>query len=198
MKNLLIEVLQWLWNNQYRRASFERIIGIVPSAATEQQLAELVEEYPGLFRNCVIKGGLPGLALHDDVNVATALATVTGQVPAMQDPPLLVPDAVPTQSTEIPRVREADIEAEIQGVFYLNAYEALIASGTPAAYVPESMKLMTLCLASLRNGFTIVGKAACVSPDLYSREVGESLARADVIKQLWPLMGFRLADQLAA
>ena len=34
MNTLLAEVLQWLQNNGYRRASFDRIVGIVPSAAT--------------------------------------------------------------------------------------------------------------------------------------------------------------------
>jgi hypothetical protein len=73
MNALLIEILQWLHTNGYRRASFDRLIGIIPSASTYDQLYSVVNENPMLFRTANIKGGLPGLAVLDEIDVGSAL-----------------------------------------------------------------------------------------------------------------------------
>lgn len=57
--------------------------------------------------------------------------------------------------------------------------------------------LLTFCVLVLRNGFTVVGKSACASPENFDAEVGRRVARADAVNQMWPLLGFRLRDQLA-
>lgn len=58
--------------------------------------------------------------------------------------------------------------------------------------------LLTFCVLVLRNGFTVVGKSACASPENFDAEIGRRVARADAVQQMWPLLGFRLRDELAA
>lgn len=62
---------------------------------------------------------------------------------------------------------------------------------------PESFKLLTLCVAELKNGFTVVGKSACVSAENFDKELGERIAFDDVIQQVWPLMGYALREELS-
>lgn len=187
MNTLLAEVLQWLQNNGYRRASFDRIVGIVPSAATYDQLYQLVGQHNDIFRSATMKGGLPGLALQDDVNI-------TEELNALRDPPvaLTIGFGAPTPVVSTtPSVTENEVDAEIHSEYYINAAEAI------GAWAGPTMRL-TLCILVLKNEFTVVGKSACVYPELYDAEKGRQLARADAVKQVWPFLGFRLADKRAA
>ena len=94
-----------------------------------------------------------------------------------------------------PRVALADIEAAIGGVYYTTGALALQDS-----YLSDEHKapldILTLCLVVMRNGFTVVGKAAPASPNNYRSDVGQRLAYEDAVRQLWPLMGFSLRDRL--
>ena len=49
----------------------------------------------------------------------------------------------------------------------------------------------------MRNGFTVVGHSACASPENYNKDIGERIARENAERQIWPLLGFRLRDELA-
>lgn len=57
---------------------------------------------------------------------------------------------------------------------------------------------LTVCALTLRNGFTVTGESACASPENFSAEIGRKIARANAREKLWPLLGFRLRDQLTA
>ena len=35
---------------------------------------------------------------------------------------------------------------------------------------------LTVCVLTLRNGFTVTGESACVSPKTYNQEIGERIA----------------------
>lgn len=59
-----------------------------------------------------------------------------------------------------------------------------------------SLALLTFCVLSLDNGFTVVGQSACVSRSNFDPEKGKVYAREDAIRKVWPLLGFRLADEL--
>ncbi|KHQ51102.1 Gp49 family protein [Mameliella alba] len=56
---------------------------------------------------------------------------------------------------------------------------------------------LTVCCLTLRNGFTVTGESACASPENFNAELGRKIARAKAREKLWPLLGFRLLDQLA-
>lgn len=57
---------------------------------------------------------------------------------------------------------------------------------------------LTVCALTLGNGFTVTGESACASPENFSAEIGRKIARANAREKLWPLLGFRLRDQLTA
>jgi hypothetical protein len=185
MNNLLMEVLQWLQNNGYHRASFDRIIGIVPTAATYEQLNELIQLHSDIFRSAVIKGGLPGLAVHDDVDIGILLAS-------LREESEMVLSTAAVEAPVVPHVTPDEIESEIRREAYRNL------GGAVKAAEGSSMYNVTICSIELRNGFVVIGKSACVYPELYNEEKGRELARADAIRQLWPFLGFRLADRRAA
>jgi hypothetical protein len=187
MNSLLTEVLQWLHNNGYRRASFDRIIGIVPSASTYEQLTALVTQNPEIFRATIIKGGLPGLAIQDDVEVAEALLRARGGEEEAE--PMTTGCAVPPPA--MPLVTSSLIDLEIESEYYRNLGSALKVPEGPAGNV-------TLCVLILRNGFVIVGKSACVHRENFNEEVGQRLAREDAIRQVGPFMGWREADKRLA
>jgi hypothetical protein len=60
------------------------------------------------------------------------------------------------------------------------------------------LKLLSVCMLVMRNGFTVIGTSAPASPENFNAELGRKLAYENAIRQLWPLMGFALRDKLAA
>lgn len=115
-----------------------------------------------------------------------------------------------------PRVTPADIEAEIASEHFFTASEGVIGSFAAAemiktggdALVPAgaahpdllhvNLNLLTFCVLRLRNGFTVTGESACASPENFDAEIGCKIARQNAVAKIWPLLGFRLRDQLAA
>jgi hypothetical protein len=90
-----------------------------------------------------------------------------------------------------PRVSLDDIEKAIAAEYSFTADDAIQnAPGHP------SLRLLTLCLIVMKNGFVVVGKSAPASPANFNRELGAKLAREDAIRQLWPLMGYALREHL--
>lgn len=57
---------------------------------------------------------------------------------------------------------------------------------------------LTVCCLTLRNGFTVTGESACASPENFNAEIGEKISKANARDKIWPLLGFRLRDELAA
>lgn len=55
---------------------------------------------------------------------------------------------------------------------------------------------MTLCLLTLVNGFSVLGKSAAASPENFDEEIGKKVARQDAINQMWPLEGYLLKEEL--
>lgn len=80
------------------------------------------------------------------------------------------------------RIRPEDLDAEIVSEDY--------------HVFPGSC--LTVCCLTLKNGFTVTGESACASPENFNAEIGQKIARSNARDKLWPLLGFRLRDQLAA
>lgn len=112
---------------------------------------------------------------------------------------VLYPAPSPTepQTSAGPRVAPADIEAEIDRYFYFTAAQAAKAVDR---HVPDDApeNLLTFCVLVLRNGFTVTGESACASPENFNAEIGRRIARENAVAKVWPLLGFRLRDKLAA
>jgi hypothetical protein len=63
---------------------------------------------------------------------------------------------------------------------------------------PESVPTMTIAILRLRNGFSLVGKSACIDPKAYNAEKGETFAVDDALRGLWPLEAYRRRIEMAA
>lgn len=92
-----------------------------------------------------------------------------------------------------PRVSLADIEASIAARYDFTADAVVTAMGSPSH---ESLRVLSVCLLVMANGFTVIGKSAPASPENFDAEYGKKLAYEDAVRQLWPLMGFALRDKL--
>lgn len=90
-----------------------------------------------------------------------------------------------------PRVQLADIENSIAARYDLTADKAIC--GAPAM---DELKLLSICILVMKNGFTVIGKSAPASAANFNAELGRKFAYEDAIRQLWPLMGFALREKL--
>ena len=108
-----------------------------------------------------------------------------------------------------PRVSLADIEAAIAERYDLTgrqcAEASLIHYGVVDATSRDqnldgqpSLRVLSICLLVMRNGFTVIGKSAPASPENFDAALGRKFAYEDAVRQLWPLMGYALRDRLAA
>lgn len=93
-----------------------------------------------------------------------------------------------------PRITPDDIMRKIQRVHYLNVGEAVVA--TNAGTVTESEKLLTICVITLENGFTVTGESACASPTNFNKEIGQSIAYKHAVDKIWMLEGYLLKQKL--
>ncbi len=107
------------------------------------------------------------------------------------------------------RVTPADIEAEIVSEHFFTAREGRAGAIEADTYVGRErpatdnsdllpLELLTFCVLVLRNGFTVTGESACVSPENFDAEIGRRIAREHAVNKIWPLLGFRLRDKLAS
>lgn len=101
-----------------------------------------------------------------------------------------------------PRVTPSDIEAEIVSAHYFVASDAIQHENAvhehKDGWLLGSTQLLTFCVIQLRNGFTVTGESACASPENFDPEIGRRIARENAVQKIWPLLGFRLKDTLAA
>ena len=100
-----------------------------------------------------------------------------------------------------PRITKEDIENNIVAEHYFTARQGAVAAdqerGVDGVY-HQSLGLLTFCVLVLRNGFTVVGKNACVSPENFNADIGRQVAREDAIDEIWPLMGYELRSKVVA
>lgn len=79
-----------------------------------------------------------------------------------------------------PRITPEHVEAQIVGCDFYRVTSVL-----------------TLCVLTLRNGFTVTGESACASPENYDQQIGEKIARGNAVQKIWGLEGYLLRSQLA-
>lgn len=104
------------------------------------------------------------------------------------------------QSTA-PRVTPADIAANIVAEHFFTGHDgvtgAFVKNGSHGIQtVPPSLSLLTFCVLTLRNGFTVTGESAPASPENFKPEIGRSIARTNAVNKIWPLMGYELKSRL--
>lgn len=79
------------------------------------------------------------------------------------------------------RVTKQTIEARIQSSQYW-----LVGDST-----------LTICILTIKNGFTFVGKSACADPANFDKEVGERYAYEDAFKQIWSHEAYLIRERLS-
>ena len=55
---------------------------------------------------------------------------------------------------------------------------------------------LTVCVLTLRNGFTVTGESACADPAMFNEEIGQKIARENAERKIWPLMGYALKEEM--
>ena len=56
--------------------------------------------------------------------------------------------------------------------------------------------VLTVCVLTLENGFTVTGESACASPANYNKEIGDRIARDNAKEKIWVLEGYLLKQKL--
>lgn len=93
-----------------------------------------------------------------------------------------------------PRVTPQMIDDAITAEYSFTAWNAL-GEGVPRM---ESLKLLTICVLVLKNGFTVTGESACASPENFDAELGHKIAKQHAKDKIWALEGYLLKSKLAA
>lgn len=99
-----------------------------------------------------------------------------------------------------PRLTPELIDAQIVYEQYFRASESTFDCPIPAdnQLAITALSCLTICVLVLQNGFTVVGKSACASPENFDAELGRKIAREDARRQIWALEGYALKSKLAA
>ena len=97
-----------------------------------------------------------------------------------------------------PRITKDDVYANIESEHYFTAAEGCFGADTSLVASPQALGLLTFCVLLLRNGFTVTGESACVSPENFNAEVGRRIAHENAVEKIWALMGYELKCRLHA
>lgn len=102
-----------------------------------------------------------------------------------------------------PRITATHIQSKIKSEHYFSAaagVEGESRFGNPqpsdATDYPDSLKLLTICVLVLENGFTVTGESACASPENFNAAIGRNVARDNAIEKVWMLEGYLLKQKL--
>lgn len=97
-----------------------------------------------------------------------------------------------------PRLTPEHIDAQIIGIDYIQQEQwPAVHHELQSEYVRRALKCLTVCVLVLRNGYTIVGKSACASPENFDVDLGCKIALEDARRQIWALEGYALRNKLA-
>lgn len=58
--------------------------------------------------------------------------------------------------------------------------------------------VLTVCVLTLVNGFSVTGESACASPENYDQAIGEDFARKAAVHKIWTLEAYLLKQALYA
>lgn len=98
-----------------------------------------------------------------------------------------------------PRVTPSRINDVIVREYYFTASEGV--SGATDGKIRHdsrhSLSLLTFCVLTLKNGFTVTGESACASPENFDAEIGRKIARENAVNKVWMLEGYLLKERLS-
>jgi len=56
--------------------------------------------------------------------------------------------------------------------------------------------VLTVCVLTLKNGFTVTGESACASPEIFNAELGQSISKNKARDKIWALESYLLKQRL--
>jgi hypothetical protein len=89
-----------------------------------------------------------------------------------------------------PRVSVASLKSKIK------ARHIFTADQVPNGPDEPELKILTVCICVLENGWTLLGKSAPAAPENFDAALGAKFAFEDCIRQMWPLEGYALRERL--
>ena len=72
----------------------------------------------------------------------------------------------------------------------------LIDSKTANKSFHKLTDVLTVCVLTLQNGYTVTGESACASPENYNKEIVEKIAFDNARDKIWALEGYLLKQKL--
>lgn len=127
----------------------------------------------------------------------------------MDSSSLMATEAVGAEGASAPRVTLDGMKDKIAFCAYFTAGDAInhIGDWSPGQLhvekhagtgLPPELDLLTICIVTMQNGFTVIGKSAPASAANFDADKGRLFAYEDAIRQIWPLEGYALREKLAA
>lgn len=68
-----------------------------------------------------------------------------------------------------------------------------VIKGTTFTNLPSGK--CVICEITLKNGFTVRGESACVSPENFDQEIGNDIAFKNARNKIWQLEGYLLQEK---
>lgn len=90
------------------------------------------------------------------------------------------------------KVTEESIKAKIKRITYSNEHFK-----TPFESPERSINCTTICMITMKNGFTVIGHSTPADPRNYNAAVGRRYAYDNAFRQLWQLEGYLLVEYLS-
>lgn len=108
---------------------------------------------------------------------------------------------IQSKNLNAPRLTPDHIDSVIQSVQYFTAGDGAYGYQTrdetvDTATYPEALNLLTFCVITLKNGFTVTGESACASPENFDEEIGKKIAYDNAREKIWLLEGYLLKEKL--
>lgn len=105
-----------------------------------------------------------------------------------------------------------EADAEISSEWYFTANDGVVGSSSDRGddfqpphvirhddgLAEPHLRRLTICVLVLRNGFVVLGQSACALEEDFAPDIGRKLARAQAVKSVWPLIGFRKREMAQA
>lgn len=71
----------------------------------------------------------------------------------------------------------------------------ILAAVVKADYTILGDTTTTICQLTLTNGYTVIGKSACIDKALFDKTIGEKVAWNDALERVWELEGYLLQQK---
>ena len=95
-----------------------------------------------------------------------------------------------------PRITPSHIDSVIASTHYFTAGDAIDGGIVVGHKTPHPLDLLTFCIITLKNGFTVTGESACASPENFDADIGKAIANSNARDKIWLLEGYLLKQRL--